>query len=263
MNRQERELIDELFDRLASLENQPRDQEAVAAINEGLRRAPHALYPLVQTVLLQDEALKAANARIEQLEGIAPAEPREQRSFLDSMRDSLFGREESRGSVPQVRPGDRPMGSPWGGGRDPGYGQGQPAGYGQPQGYAQEPSRGGSFLGTAAAAAAGVLGGALLMNGIRSVLGGSQGPFQGAFDQLSGGSSGAPWGGGGGSGDLARDAGLGDIGSSRSAGLFGGGESERTGLFGGGSESHTDDASDFGGEDSDFGDDGGFDSSDA
>ena len=36
----------------------------VRAINEGLQRAPNALYPLVQTTLVQDEALKRADARI-------------------------------------------------------------------------------------------------------------------------------------------------------------------------------------------------------
>ena len=67
MTPQERKLIDELFDRLESLENAPRDPGAVAAINEGLQRAPNALYPLVQTALVQDEALKRADARIRQL----------------------------------------------------------------------------------------------------------------------------------------------------------------------------------------------------
>ena len=60
MTPQERKLIDELFDRLESLENTPRDPDAVAAINQGLERAPNALYPLVQTALVQDEALKRA-----------------------------------------------------------------------------------------------------------------------------------------------------------------------------------------------------------
>jgi hypothetical protein len=252
MNRQEAQLIDELFERLALLEREPRDPEAVRAINEGLQRAPHALYPLVQTVLLQDEALKAANARLEQLGGMAPSEPHEPRSFLESMRDSFFGREERRdegprGSVPPVRPGDRPMGAPGGFGRESYPQQGYPQ---------QEPGRGGSFLGTAAAAAAGVLGGAMLMNGIRSVMGGGEhGAFQGAFDKLGGGSgsdAGSPWsGGGGGSGDLARDAGLGDIGGSRQAGLFGSGQDDRNSLFGGGDITEGDGA-DLGDFDADF-----------
>ena len=68
MTPQEQALVDELFDRLASLENTPRDPEAERLIADGLRRAPHAVYALVQTALVQDEALKRANARIEELQ---------------------------------------------------------------------------------------------------------------------------------------------------------------------------------------------------
>jgi hypothetical protein len=223
MTPQERELIADLFDRLASLERNPRDPQAEAAIREGLRDAPNALYALVQTVLVQDEALKAANARIQQYEGGGPAgvQQEQPRSFLDSMRDSIFGRDEPRGSVPRVPqagsptaapPGYRP--DPWGRDRDgppPAQQPYQQQPY-QQQPYAPQPSSGGSFLGTAAAAAAGVIGGSLLMGGIRSALGGHQaGPFSGAFDQLSGRDAGSPWSGAGGS-ELSREAGLNDIG---------------------------------------------------
>ena len=68
MTPQERQLINELFQRLASLENNPRDPDAEAMIREGLRRAPNAVYSLVQSVLVQDEALKAANNRIQDYE---------------------------------------------------------------------------------------------------------------------------------------------------------------------------------------------------
>ena len=103
MTPQERQLVDDLFDRLAKLESAPRDPDAVAAISQGLRRAPNAIYALVQTTLLQDEALKRANARIQELEG---GEPEQQQSggFLDTMRDAIFGPTPSRGSVPNVRP---------------------------------------------------------------------------------------------------------------------------------------------------------------
>ena len=68
MTPQERQLIDDLFDRLAKLENTPRDPEAMSAIMQGLRKAPNAVYALVQTALVQDEALKRANDRIQELE---------------------------------------------------------------------------------------------------------------------------------------------------------------------------------------------------
>jgi len=242
MTPQERQLISELFQRLAQLENTPRDPDAEAMIREGLRRAPNAPYSLVQTVLLQDEALKAANAHIQELEQEC-GKPRQSneppRGFLDQMRDSLFGREEQRGSVPRVPQGGAPMGrpDPWGQqqGYQPGYQQGgyppsaPQAGYPQP-GYPQAGGGGGSFLGTAAAAAAGLIGGSLLMGGIRSALGGHQGggPASSAFDSLTGRGEGAPWGGGAAGSDLARDAGLGDIGGGGSG--FGG-ASQRAGLF--------------------------------
>jgi hypothetical protein len=233
MTPQERQLVDELFDRLAKLEAAPRDPNAQAAMNDGLRKAPNAVYALVQTVLLQDEALKRANAHIQELEAAmhAPEQTQSSGGFLDSMRDSLFGSSPSRGSVPNVPPRDqRPV---WNSGQamqqaQPGYGQPQPGygqpqpGYGQPQpGYGQSYGAppfgggGGSFLGTAAAAAAGVVGGSLLLGSIRNMMGGMGGSHQAFGDTNS--TSGSPWGGSGdqSSSTLARDAGVGDIGSNR------------------------------------------------
>jgi uncharacterized protein len=209
MTPQERKLIDELFDRLASLERNPRDPDAVRAINEGLQRAPNALYPLVQTTLVQDEALKRADARIRELEQeleLQPGEPVKQPGFLDGMRDALLGK--PQGSVPTVRPGAARAASPWGNtAAQPGYAT-QPGGYGAPP---QAPgSVGGSFLGTAAATAAGVVGGALLMNSFRGMFGGhNQG--QSAFDSGTAADR-TPWGSDLSGSDLARDAGVDDIG---------------------------------------------------
>jgi hypothetical protein len=240
MTPQERQLITELFDRLASLENGPRDADAIRAINDGLQLAPNALYPLVQTALLQDEALKRAHARIEELEdelGIDPGEPAKQPGFLDNMRDALLGK--PQGSVPTVRPGAHAgePGSPWRTTtvQQPGY---QGGGYDSPPpGYGAPPAGagGGSFLGTAAASAAGVVGGALLMNSFRGMFGGGHGTGQSAFGA---GQSGTPWGGDAGGSDLARDAGLNDIG--RGGGDAG--SSQRAGLFDSGSDDNdTDD----------------------
>lgn len=224
MTPQERQLVDDLFDRLSKLENAPRDPDAIAAISDGLRKAPGAIYALVQTTLLQDEALKRAHNRIQELEAAHAPEPAQSGGFLDTMRDTLFGGSQSRGSVPNVPPREqRPV---WNSGQtmqqtQPGYGQ-PPYGqaYGQGPGYGAPPvgGGGGSFLGTAAAAAAGVVGGSLLLSSIRGMMGG---PHQQAFgdtnalgDRSAGGS---PWGGNDQSGgSLARDAGLNDIGSSRS-----------------------------------------------
>ena len=64
MTPQEQELVKELFDRLAQLESNPRDPSAERLIADGLRDAPHAIYALVQTALVQDEALKRAPLRL-------------------------------------------------------------------------------------------------------------------------------------------------------------------------------------------------------
>src|SRR6201996_3952641 len=89
MTPQERQLVDDLFDRLSKLESAPRDPNATAAIAQGLRIAPNAVYALVQTVLVQDEALKQAHHRIEELEAAgAPAQQQSSGGFLDSMREA-------------------------------------------------------------------------------------------------------------------------------------------------------------------------------
>ena len=91
MTPQERKLVDELFERLAMLETRPREPDAEQAIMAGLRKAPNATYALVQTVLLQDEALRSADERIRELEGGDADAPQQQGGFLDSMRDAVFG----------------------------------------------------------------------------------------------------------------------------------------------------------------------------
>jgi hypothetical protein len=65
--------------------------------------APHAVYALVQTALVQDETLKRANARIEELQAQFGGEERQRSGgFLDSVRDAVLGKSEPRGSVPSV-----------------------------------------------------------------------------------------------------------------------------------------------------------------
>jgi hypothetical protein len=246
MTPQERQLIDDLFGRLAKLESAPRDPEAMSAIMQGLRTAPNAVYALVQTALVQDEALKRADARIQELEAAHAGEQTQSGGFLDSMRGAIFGQNQAQGSrsgsVPNVAApdmGGRPV---WNSGQvmqqaqAPGqYGQpqyGQPPGYGQPYG-AQQPAAGGgggSFLGTAAAAAAGVVGGSLLAGSIRSMMGG--GGHQQTFTDSSGlgGGNQKPWSDQSGSG-LARDAGINDIGSSSSGQRADNSDNSRAGFF--------------------------------
>jgi uncharacterized protein len=240
MTPQERQLVDDLFDRLAKVESAPRDADASAAIQDGLRKAPNAIYALVQTVLVQDEALKRAAARIQELEQAHAPEQTQSGGFLDSMRDTIFGKEQ-RGSVPNVPPpvpnrpvwnsgqvlqqsqgrydqphydqGPYPQGYPQGGGfGQGGFGQGGFGGPGGGFGGAPFGGGGGSFLGTAAAAAAGMVGGSLLLNGIRGMMGGGHHQTFADAGGSSGGSS-SPWSDQSNS-SLARDAGINDIGRS-------------------------------------------------
>lgn len=213
MTPQERQMIDDLFDRLARVESAPRDPEAETLIAQAWQRAPNASYALVQTVLVQDEALKRAHERIEALEARGTPEQKPAGGFLDSMRDNLFGQGQGRGSVPNVPPpGNAPPNRPaWNTGQV--LGQGGPDSYPPPpQQQPQAPGGGGSFLGTAAAAAAGVVGGSLLLNSIRSMMGGGQHGF-GDASALGNRGGGSPWGSDQSGGNLARDAGVNDIGS--------------------------------------------------
>ena len=75
MQSEERELITGLFGRLQPFESQPRDGEADALIKDFAARQPAAPYLLVQTVLVQEQALKAAQERIAELEARAGAAP--------------------------------------------------------------------------------------------------------------------------------------------------------------------------------------------
>jgi len=193
MTPQETQLVTDLFDRLAKLEGAPRDAAAEKLISDGLQRAPHAVYALVQTALVQDEALKRANAHIEelqaQMESAEAPEPQQPASFLDAMRQPATGGVAARGSVPNVRPpvpgepqnlqsheSQSPSLQPQGGQPPPGYPGSAPFG------------PGGSFLGNAASTAAGMIGSSLLLNGIRSMFGqraGSPEPSRGFLGDAS------------------------------------------------------------------------------
>jgi uncharacterized protein len=150
-----------------------------------------------------------ANARIEELQAQFGGGEQEQQegSFLDSVREAVLGRREPRGSVPTVRsPATQtsPMAPPPYG-PEAGYPPQMPTGPGF--------GSGGSFLGTAASTAAGVIGGALLVDGIRSMFGhhaGSGATTQSAFGRLD---DNRPSVGSGSASDsnMAREAGINDI----------------------------------------------------
>ena len=157
MQSQERDLIAGLFGRLQQFESQPRDPEAEALIRDFVARQPASPYLLVQTVLVQEQALKAAQERIAELEakagGAAPAAS----GFLGSAP-----RIGPWGSQPQAAAPQAPVPST----RSP-----------LQAAVAPQPAAGGEFLRSAMATAAGVAGGALLFEGIRSLMGSNPGPF--------------------------------------------------------------------------------------
>ena len=180
MSPEERQLISGLFDRINTAASAPRDAEAEALIAAGVKRAPHAAYVMAQAVIVQEEALKAASNRIEQLEArikeleSKPAEPAST-GFLGGIGGSLFGAGRTASGVPAVpAPSSAPApssGSVWNRG---GAGQPQPQQTFQQQPMGMAPqmqpqqAAGSGFLGNALATAAGVAGGALLFHGLQS-----------------------------------------------------------------------------------------------
>lgn len=192
MSPEERQLLTGLFDRVQSAANNPRDKEAEAFIAEATRALPYAPYLLAQTVIVQDQALQAANARLQELEAKvhdleqrAAQQPSGSGGFLSGL-GSLFGAggPPPRGPTPSA--GSRWQQSPPPSGWQPppqqGYGQQpyppaqQPGPWGGP-GVGQAPSQGGGFLKGALGAAAGVAGGVLLADSIRGLFGGHNNPL--------------------------------------------------------------------------------------
>jgi hypothetical protein len=157
MQSEERELITGLFGRLQPFESQPRDGEAEALIKDLAVRQPAAPYLLVQTVLVQEQALKAAQERIAELEARAGAAPAAS-GFLGSAPKIGPGGAPAAPAAP--RPSVPPTRSPL-----------------QAAVAPQQGGGGGSFLRSAMATAAGVAGGALLFEGIRNLMGSNPGPF--------------------------------------------------------------------------------------
>ncbi|HZP99315.1 MAG TPA: DUF2076 domain-containing protein [Reyranella sp.] len=147
MQSEERDLITGLFERLRPYDSQPRDPEAERLIADQVARQPSIPYLLTQTVLVQEHALKAAQARIAELE----ARTNGGSGFL--------------GSAPNIGPwGAKPA---------------APAPAPQPLQPPAAFTQGGGFFRSALATAAGVAGGALLFEGLRDMFGhGSWGAAQ-------------------------------------------------------------------------------------
>ena len=154
MNNEESQVLREFLGQLTRIQGVTRDAEADRMIQEAAVSQPDALYLLVQKALLQDQALRAAQSQIRTLQ---QALERAQRPPTAASSAGFLGRDPWAASTPAGQPmatlgpgtpGSVSMGSgPWGG------------------------SPVGSFLGAAAATAAGVAGGAFLFHGIESLMG--------------------------------------------------------------------------------------------
>lgn len=178
MNSQERQVIDGIFERLKNVATQARDPEAEKYIGELVQKQPYATYALAQSVYVQEQALLNQQQQIEQMQAeIAELQSRPaQGSGGGGFLSGLFGGGQQQaparpqGGMPgygQRREAAPPAAGPWGG---------QPAQQGGPWGgqQAAQPRQGMGFLGTAAAAAAGVAGGMMLGSVLSSALGGGQ-----------------------------------------------------------------------------------------
>ena len=211
MSPEERQLLAGLFDRTRAASANPRDKEAEAFIAEAVREQPYATYLLAQAVIVQDQALGAANEKLQQLEARVKELEAAQASNGGSFLGGLFGggRPAAPTSVPSAGGAPAQAASPWG--RQQAapspqqYAQSQ---YGQPMQQPQQ--QGGSFLKGALGAAAGVAGGMLLANSI-----------SGLFNQHSASNS-LGIGSGLGAGDANQASLGGDQGAGDSGGLMGG-----------------------------------------
>ena len=268
MTPQERQMIDDLFDRLAKLETAPRDPEAEHAIIDGLRRAPNAVYALVQTALVQDEALKRADAKIRELSG--EGQPHRRKAAASStacaMRSRAMCARRCRACIrrpPPPAPADpiragiraapRRAHRTMKAARSRATRQAMPRSAPSPGLF----GGGSSFLGTAAASAAGMIGGSLLLNSISSMFG-HHGSAFGSYNDAPPTSS--PWDNSAAGSNLAQDAGINDIGNQQSAV----GDQQAAGLFDnpndpGNADVGNDFGDDLGGDAGDGGDFGGSD----
>jgi hypothetical protein len=152
MDSNDKQAIENLFDRLAQVERQspPRDADAEAYIRDSIARQPGAPYYMAQTIVALEQALAAAQARIEEFEAQST---RTSRPSTGGLLDGLFG------SRQPTRPGAVPL-----------VGR---SGAAAPEQTGM--SRGGGFLAGAAQTAIGVAGGLLLGNALAGMLEGDKG----------------------------------------------------------------------------------------
>lgn len=215
MTPQENEKLQQFLGQLSQAQGVQRDPEADAMISAAVSRQPDAAYLLVQRTLLQDQALQVAQARIVELEkqaqatAVAPAA-----SFLggaDAWGNSARTRPDAvaTAAAPSAYPqaGAAPMASAYQAGAAPAAAPAQ-------GGFLGGMGGGSNFLGTMAATAAGVAGGAFLFQGLGNLMGNHGAKDAGQQHGVASDASSTPTPAAANS--LAQDAGLNDVGSTPS-----------------------------------------------
>jgi hypothetical protein len=181
MNDQEREVIDDIFQRLEQVANQPRDPEAERYIADKMRRQPYAPYAMAQALYVQEQALASLQAQNEQLRTELDQVSRrpQQGGFLSSIFGGGSRPPEPAYNTPPARQAS-PWGSPYQQPVQQGYGmppQGGMMGAPGPWGGGMMQRGGGSgFLGTALSTAAGVAGGMMIANALTHAFSGDNNP---------------------------------------------------------------------------------------
>jgi hypothetical protein len=152
MTPQENQLLQDFLNQLSRAQAGTKDREAQALIASAFARQPDAAYLVVQRALLLERALKQAQAQLARFQ-------EQGSSFIGG------GGSWSRAPTPASGAAPAPAYTPPAeiGARAAGVGSGW-----------------GSFLGNAAATAAGVAGGAFLFQGLENLLGHHDGAFPGA-----------------------------------------------------------------------------------
>lgn len=175
MDRNDQQAIEDLFGKLAEVERQgqPRDGESEAFIREQIARQPGAPYYMAQTIVVQEQALKATQARIDELEAGTS-------QGAGSLLGGLFGggSQKARGSVP--RTGRSPMGAP----------------NLSPQQTTASRAGGGGFLAGAAQTAMGVAGGVMLANMLGGMFAGDAQADEPGVDDMNAGADDSSFDGG-------------------------------------------------------------------
>lgn len=154
MNLQERNQLSQFLNQLSEVKLSAKDTEAETLIQEAVAKQPDAAYLLVQRALLQDQALNAAKAQINDLQNQLQNGGAQRGGFLGS--DPWAQPAANNGGVPGAGNYQVPRGAP-----------AQP----QSAGFFGGNGGGSSFLGNIATTAAGVVAGSFLFQGIENLMG--------------------------------------------------------------------------------------------